>query len=185
MKAGEEAKAELERSTGRTGVIELWHLDLASFDSVKRFAEKLEQKVDRIDGFIANAGIYMDRWEIAEGMELSVTVNVINTIFLSVLVMPTLVKSAKLHQNDPRLVFVGSALGFVAKKDLAKCGRTNIFQGLNDPKGANMDQRYVFQSSRASDVMLILFGIGTLSRNSSRCMPFVNSRLSVQWSAPA
>lgn len=144
MQAGEEAKAELERSTGRTGVIELWHLDLASFDSVKRFAAKLEKEVDRVDAFIANAGIYMDRWETAEGMELSVTVNVTSTMLLSVLVMPKLVESARMYQSEPKLVFVGSALGFTAKNDLAKCGRSDVFGGLNDPKRANMDQRYVF-----------------------------------------
>lgn len=144
MQAGEEAKAELERSTGRTGVIELWHLDLASFDSVKRFAAKLEKEVDRVDAFIANAGIYMDRWETAEGMELSVTVNVTSTMLLSVLVMPKLVESARMYQSEPKLVFVGSALGFTAKNDLAKCGRSDVLGGLNDPKRANMDQRYVF-----------------------------------------
>lgn len=148
--AGEEAKADIERSTGRTGVIELWHLDLASYDSVKSFAKKLNAEVDRVDGFIANAGVQMDRWETAESMELSVTVNVISTMLLSVLVMPKLIETAKKSAAEPTLVFTGSALGFVAEKDLAKCGKTDVFHGLNDQKRANMNQRYVVYISISS-----------------------------------
>ncbi|KAF1966060.1 NAD(P)-binding protein [Bimuria novae-zelandiae CBS 107.79] len=142
MAAGEEAKANIERSTGRTGVVELWSLDLASYGSMKAFANKLENEIERIDGFIANAGVWMDRWETAEGMELTVQVNVISTMLLSVLIMPQLIASARKFGNEPKLVFTGSALGFVAEKDLAKCGKTDVLGGLNDQKRANIAQRY-------------------------------------------
>ncbi|KAJ4301408.1 hypothetical protein N0V90_003500 [Kalmusia sp. IMI 367209] len=141
-KAGEEAKTDIERSTGRKGVIDLWHLDLASFDSVKAFANKLSSEVERIDAFVANAGVQMDRWETAEGNELSMTVNVISTVLLSVLIMPKLVEIAKKFNNSPKLVYTGSALGFVAEKELAKSGETDIFKGLNDQKRADMDQSH-------------------------------------------
>lgn len=91
MKAGEKAKADIESSTGRIGIIELWHLDLSSFKSVKDFANKVSAELERIDAFVANAGVSMDSWEIAEGVELSMTVIVVNTMFLSVLIMPKLV----------------------------------------------------------------------------------------------
>jgi NAD(P)-dependent dehydrogenase (short-subunit alcohol dehydrogenase family) len=141
MKAGEEAKADIERATGRTGIIELWHLDLASYDSIKAFVSKLSSQNGRIDAFIANAGVQMDRWETAEGMELSMQVNVISTMLLAVMVMPKLVESAKRYNIEPRLVFVGSALGFTAKDDLAKCGKVEVFAALNEPKRADLDQR--------------------------------------------
>jgi NAD(P)-dependent dehydrogenase (short-subunit alcohol dehydrogenase family) len=141
MKAGEDAKAGIERETGRTGIIELWHLNLASYDSVEAFASKLSSENGRIDGFVANAGVQMDRWETAEDMELSIQVNVISTMLLAVLVMPRLMESAKTYSIEPRLVFVGSALGFMAKDDLAKCGKVNVFAALNEPKRANLDQR--------------------------------------------
>ncbi|KAL5374473.1 hypothetical protein DPSP01_011926 [Paraphaeosphaeria sporulosa] len=142
MKAGENAKADIERATGRTGVIELWDLDLASYDSIKAFASKLCSDTGRIDAFIANAGVQMDRWESAQGMELSMQVNVISTMLLAVLILPKLMESANSYRNEPKLVFVGSALGFVAKEDLAKCGQANVFAALNEPTRANMDQRY-------------------------------------------
>ncbi|KAE9969809.1 hypothetical protein BLS_005214 [Venturia inaequalis] len=53
---GWSAKATIEKTTGRTGVVEVWPLDLASFDSVKEFCKRIED-IDRVDIFIANAGI--------------------------------------------------------------------------------------------------------------------------------
>lgn len=63
---------------------------MASHASVQSFAKKASAELDRIDGLVANAGVMLDAWSIAEGMETSVTVNVINTLFLGVLMMPKL-----------------------------------------------------------------------------------------------
>lgn len=142
MAAGEAAKADIERSTGRTGVVEVWELDLASFESIRGFGERVSRELERVDGVIANAGVWMDRWEMVGGWERSVMVNVVGTMMLAVLVMPKLVESAKTFNNEPKLVFTGSALGFVAEKDLARCGKTDVFRGLNDEKIASMSQRY-------------------------------------------
>lgn len=141
LKAGEEAKADIERTTGRKGVAEVWHLDLGSFESIRAFAQKTLSELDRIDSFIANAGIMLDRFTLAEGTETCMTVNVIGTLALAVLVMPKLQETARKFDIQPRLVFLVSALGFQAQSELAKGGKTNIFDGLNDQKRVNMDQR--------------------------------------------
>lgn len=142
-KAGEAAKVDIERTTGRKGVIEVWHVDLASFDSVKKFASRAGRELERIDGLIENAGVLLDSWAEVEGMETQMTVNVVSTILLGVLMMPKLVESARKFGNSPRLVFLVSALGFTsqAEKELAKGGKTDIFRGLNNPKQQVMDQR--------------------------------------------
>src|ERR1700712_5727634 len=43
LSKGEEAKKEIEKSTNTTGVVEVWPLDLADYDSVKKFAAKANQ----------------------------------------------------------------------------------------------------------------------------------------------
>ncbi|KAJ4363684.1 hypothetical protein N0V83_009981 [Neocucurbitaria cava] len=142
--AGETAKADIERTTGRKGVAEVWQLDLSYTASVKEFVKKAEKELDRVDGLIENAGVYLDSWTVAEGgMETTMTVNVVNTMFLGVLMMPKLMESAKKHNIKPCVVFLVSGLGFTpqAQKELAKGGKDNILQGLNDPKQQNMDQR--------------------------------------------
>lgn len=92
---------------------------------------------------IENAGVWLDKWTVAEGMETSMTVNVVSTILLAVLLMPQLVESARKHVMQPRLVFLVSGLGFQAsaKHELVKGGRTSVFEELNDRKKQVMDQR--------------------------------------------
>jgi NAD(P)-dependent dehydrogenase (short-subunit alcohol dehydrogenase family) len=141
--AGETAKADIERTTGRRGVAEVWHLDLASYASVRKFASKAAEELDRIDGLIENAGVHLDNWTLAENMETSMTVNVVNTMFLGMLMMPQMIKSADSYGIKPRTVFLVSGLGFTAqsKRELAKGGQTNIFQGINNKKEQEMDAR--------------------------------------------
>lgn len=71
-------------------------------------------------------------------------VNVINTMFLAILIMPKLIESARKYNIQPRLVFLVSGLGFqaAAKKELDKVSRTNVLQGVNKSKEQVMDERY-------------------------------------------
>jgi retinol dehydrogenase 12 len=46
---------------GETNV-EVWELDLASFDSVKRFSEKCARDLGRLDILLENAGIFATEW---------------------------------------------------------------------------------------------------------------------------
>lgn len=115
---------------------------MASKTSIQSFADKASTELDRIDGFVANAGVMVDKWSSAEGMETSVQVNVVNTLLLGVLLMPKLSGVAsKLATTCPTLTFVVSALGYTAKGEMEKSRGGNIFEGLNDQRRANMDQR--------------------------------------------
>src|SRR4051794_32669300 len=40
IEAGKKAKADIEHTTGRSGVVEVWQLDLASVESMKAFAQR-------------------------------------------------------------------------------------------------------------------------------------------------
>ena len=117
------------------------HLDMASSASVQSFAKKASTELDKIDGFVANAGVMIDAWSTAEGMETSVTVNVINTLFLGALMMPKLSECGRKFETQPTIVFIVSVLGYTAKGEMDKSRKGCIFDGLNDRKRANMDQR--------------------------------------------
>jgi NAD(P)-dependent dehydrogenase (short-subunit alcohol dehydrogenase family) len=146
--AGKQARADIERTTGRVGVADVWPLDLASTASVQAFAKRAYKELERVDGLIENAGVFLDKFETVEGFETTIAVNVVNTIFLGVLMMPKLIESAKRFGNLPHLVFVVSALGVQMEKELAKSkSGSKIFDGLNNPKLASMDDRYVFFST--------------------------------------
>lgn len=142
LPAGEEAKNEIERSTGRTGVVQVWHLDMASQPSIQGFVEKSAKELGRIDGFVANAGVMTDKWSTTEGMETSMQVNVVNTLFLAVLMMPQLSDIASRLGIQPTLTFVVSVLGYTAKAEMdASRGSNDIFQSLNNQEKARLDQR--------------------------------------------
>lgn len=117
------------------------HLDMASSASVENFVKKASTELDRIDGLVANAGVMIDAWSIAEGMETSITVNVINTLLLGVLMLPKLSESGRKFGMQPTIVFIVSVLGYTAKGEMDKSREGSVLDGLNDRKRANMDQR--------------------------------------------
>lgn len=72
---GEAAKRDIEKKTGRPGAVEVWQLDLSSYESVKQFAERAKS-LKRLDSLVENAGINTDKFRVFEGNESTVTVNV-------------------------------------------------------------------------------------------------------------
>lgn len=56
LEKGEAAVKDIEASTKRIGVAEVWSLDLSSFESVKEFAKKVDT-LPRIDAIVENAGM--------------------------------------------------------------------------------------------------------------------------------
>ncbi|KAI9688842.1 MAG: hypothetical protein M1822_001199 [Bathelium mastoideum] len=142
LTSGEKAKNEIEELTNHKGVVQVWHIDMASKVSVQAFAKKASEELDRIDGLVLNAGIMIDTWALSDGMESSIQVNVVNTLFLGVLMMPKLSGDARKFGIHPTLVFIVSVLGYTVKTEMDKSREGKIFDGLNDQKSANMDSRY-------------------------------------------
>jgi NAD(P)-dependent dehydrogenase (short-subunit alcohol dehydrogenase family) len=145
------------------------HLDMASSASVQSFAKKASTELDRIDGLVANAGVMLDTWSTAEGMETSITVNVINTLFLGVLMMPKLSESGRKFGTHHTIVFVVSVLGYTVKGEMDKSREGGIFDGLNDQKRANMDQRQENNCLPTVHVICYLnIGLATLTHDQTR-----------------
>jgi len=108
LDAGSAAKAKIAKELSKQDVpAEVWHLDLASFTSVRAFAKKAINELDRIDGLIENAGVFAGSRSDpkAEGWNVSTTVNVLSTFLLAGLLMPKLSATAKM-------------LGFVGGQDV-------------------------------------------------------------------
>ena len=150
-KAGEEAKKDIETSTKcGTAVIEVWSLDLSSYESVKSFADRAS-KLPRLDVLLENAGVAGYKWFLAEGHERMVTVNVISTFYLAMLMLPKLKSSAKEFGIKPRLVIVSS--GTHARTKFPEWKEPNIFDALDDESKARMEERY--PTSKLLEVLVI------------------------------
>ena len=86
---GEAAKAEIESESGRTGVVDVWELDLSHYASVKTFPKRTAS-LDCLDAAVLNAGIATEKYEILEDNESTITVNGISSVLLGLLLLPTL-----------------------------------------------------------------------------------------------
>lgn len=138
LRKGEEAKRSIEKSTKRTGVIEVWQLDLCSYDSVKQFAQRA-QGLQRLDAIVENAGIAPSKFALIEGNESMITVNVISTFLLGVLILPKLRETAAKYNVQPRLTFVSSEVHTMAKFEERKSPR--LLKALNDESATDMYDR--------------------------------------------
>ncbi|KAI0435916.1 short-chain dehydrogenase/reductase-like protein [Xylaria telfairii] len=113
LEKGERAKDDIERAEGRNDVLEVWRVDLGSFDSVKEFCSRAAD-LDRLDVVVENAGLLAFRHELFEGYERQTTVNVISTFLMALLLLPhlrrTRAKDVESGRDDllPHLVIVGS-----------------------------------------------------------------------------
>ncbi|KAH8686100.1 hypothetical protein BGZ60DRAFT_396889 [Tricladium varicosporioides] len=139
IEKGEKAKFDIEGSTKKKGVLEVWECDLASYASVLAFVARLENE-SRLDAVIANASVATGIFELAEDNESSITINVISTFLLVLLLLPIMRTSASRWNIEPVITIVGS--GIHSWIDFPEWEQSNILEFMNDPKTANMKDRY-------------------------------------------
>jgi retinol dehydrogenase 12 len=129
---GEAAKQSILGSTGRADTsVEVWDLDMQSYDSIKAFCVKAS-KLNRLDAVLENAGIMTKYFNMVAGYESTITTNVIGTFLLAFGILPKLRQSAAEYNIQPRLSLVASDLHFVAK--FPERHDEDIFAALNDAK---------------------------------------------------
>ena len=138
---GKAAQAEIEATTHRTKVTEVWELDLSSYASVKAFASKAAE-LPRIDAVVANASIATNIFELAEDNESTITVNVVSTILLVLLLLPALSASASKWSIAPVMTVVTSNIH--TWTNFPEWKTPNSLATLNDKKTAVMADRLVF-----------------------------------------
>ncbi|KAL2814697.1 hypothetical protein BDW59DRAFT_176347 [Aspergillus cavernicola] len=144
LSAGETARQDIETSTGRPNACEVWHLDLASYDSVLTFADKA-LSLPRLDALIENAAVATKLFHLADGgYEHSLTVNNISTFLLALLLLPKLQQTAHSFPSrfhPPHLTILTSQVHAWPQFPQWKDPR-GVFTALSDPRTAHMDERY-------------------------------------------
>lgn len=137
---GEAAKKSIEESEKRQGVVEVWPLDLGSYESVLQFAERVKT-LPRLDIMLENAGIATFKYRRVEEDENTITVNVVSTFLLALLVLPKMRETSSKFNTTPCLTIVSSEVHFWTT--LPEKSTQNIFQTLSDEKTADMQHRYL------------------------------------------
>ncbi|KAI7347031.1 NAD(P)-binding protein [Hortaea werneckii] len=136
---GEAAKQDIEASTGRKGVVDVWPLDLTDYESVKAFAQRAKG-LARLDVALLNAGINTPEFTTVAGNESTITVNVVSTFLLALLLLPKLQETGNRFNTIPTLTVVSSEMHFVTS--FPERTSPTIFKTLNEPEEARMAERY-------------------------------------------
>jgi len=135
---GEAAVKTIEESTKRKGVAEVWELDLCSYSSVEAFAKRA-LTLPRLDVVVANAGIYLTQFTMAENNETTITVNVVSHMLLGLLILPKLRETSVQTGKPSIFTFTGSFTHFMT--DFSERNSEHILADLADESKAQMSQR--------------------------------------------
>jgi NAD(P)-dependent dehydrogenase (short-subunit alcohol dehydrogenase family) len=112
LEKGEQARLDVARIS-RNNQVDIMQCDLASLDSIRRFASEFLSKYSRLDVLINNAGIYTEkRMLTSEGFEYQIGVNHLGPFLLTRLLLPLLKKS-----SPSRIINVSSAAHFGGRID--------------------------------------------------------------------
>lgn len=143
IEKGEEAKRDIEQTNpSAKNVVQVWQLDLSSYDSVKEFAARASKELDRVDVLLENAGVATGVFSMAEDNEKTITVNVVSTFLLAFLMLPQLKQTAQKFNTRPVLTIVSSEVHhFTAFKE-REVPTGQIFAGLNSKEKSDMPSRY-------------------------------------------
>ena len=105
---GEVAKRDIEGTTGADpGAVEVWPLDLGSYESVREFCRRAEG-FERLDVLLANAAMSILDFSLQEGYESTITVNVLSTFLMVYLLLPKLKQTATRFNTVPHVSIVSS-----------------------------------------------------------------------------
>ncbi|RDW84449.1 NAD(P)-binding protein-23 [Coleophoma cylindrospora] len=113
---GEAAAAKLRKLHPKAD-IEVWALDMSSYDSIQAFTRRLESQMARVDIAILNAGLITAAFSTVKstGHEEAVQVNYLSTMLLAVLLLPILKTKGPPDGQPARLTIVSAALTLAAK----------------------------------------------------------------------
>jgi len=111
---GEDAANTLRRSYP-TARVDVWSLDMLSYDSIRAFARRCTSDLDRIDFAILNAGAMYPEFTInpSTGHEEAFQVNYLSTALLSILMLPVM-RQRRPKDHAGHLCITTSALGYTA-----------------------------------------------------------------------
>ncbi|CAG9995922.1 unnamed protein product [Clonostachys byssicola] len=133
--------------------IEVWELEMESYDSVQQFSQRCERELERIDIVILNAGISVLEFStVATGHEITMQVNYYSTFLLLILLLPIL-KAKASGKSVPRIVVISSIMSQFAK--FAHSDKRPLLASLDDTKIVPWDKLDRYNISKLVGQMFV------------------------------
>jgi NAD(P)-dependent dehydrogenase (short-subunit alcohol dehydrogenase family) len=145
IQKGEEAAVKL-RLVNKNAIIEVWQLDMNSYDSIQAFARKVNETLPRVDYVLLNAGIMSTNYRKSPetGHEEIIQVNYLSTMLLTILLLPILkIKHATTKSSTsepPHISIVSAALTLIAK--FPNRAAEPLFPSFDGAKNFNAQEHY-------------------------------------------
>ncbi|KAM4056195.1 short chain dehydrogenase [Hirsutella rhossiliensis] len=156
---GRAAKADIEASVpglaAEASVVQVWQLDMGSYASVQAFAARVDTELDRVDVFLANAGLARARYSVVEDNEEMITVNVVATFLLAALVMPKLKSTAAQTGSRPTLTITSSGVHGHTQFPQKSAPHGRIFATINDKTTAERHWAEQYPVSKLLEVLCV------------------------------
>lgn len=164
LEKGRAAKSVIEARTHRADCVEVWQLDMNSYDSIRAFASRAFKELDHLDIAVLNAGVFMPTYqESPHGWEETMQVNTLSTALLGLLLLPKL-KASRSADFTPVLEIVSSGLYQVAELTPGHQDAPDLLESYNSPKDYNGSRQY--KTSKLS-VMYAMRSLASLAESSS------------------
>ncbi|KAI1138437.1 NAD(P)-binding protein [Hypoxylon sp. FL0543] len=121
--------------------IDVWPLDMGSYESIQAFARRVDSQLPRLDMAILNAGVSKLEFGTvpSTGHEETVQINYLSTVLLAVLLLPAL-KSKSPPGIPGRLTIASAALTLVAK--FPNRHESPLLPSFDDPKYWDPNDQY-------------------------------------------
>lgn len=140
-----EAAAKSLRSRYPRAQIDVWELEMGSYESITSFAQRADQQLRRLDIVILNAAVMAKdfRLDPTTKHEEMVQVNYLSTMLLAVLLVPTL-KSKSPPEKPSRLTIISSSTALHAR--FPDPNATPLLKSFDDAsiQSWNFMDRYAF-----------------------------------------
>ncbi|RMZ88274.1 hypothetical protein DV736_g4507, partial [Chaetothyriales sp. CBS 134916] len=138
---GEAAAAQLREPHPKANV-EVWQLDMKSYDSVQTFARRADSELPHIDYVLLNAGAINMKFSVVKstGHVECMQVNYISTMLLALLFLPILKAKRSTDGQAPHLTIVSAALTLAAK--FPNRNANPLLPSFDDPKIYNPMEHY-------------------------------------------
>ena len=137
-----EAAAQKMRALFPKATIEVWQLDMCSYESIQAFVRRADSQLPRLDIALLNAGIIKFTFNTVKstGHEETLQVNYLSTMLLAILLLPILKAKRPLNAPPARLTIVSAALTLAAK--FPERNRVPVLAAFDDPALFTNDETY-------------------------------------------
>ncbi|EAQ85932.1 hypothetical protein CHGG_07184 [Chaetomium globosum CBS 148.51] len=167
---GEAAKADIEQSllaTSTPPVIEVWPLDLCSFDSVRAFCRRADGRAGQAGCVAGECAMLTLNTRMAERYEMQVTTNVISTFLLVLMLLPVMKRTAARCNVEPAVTVVASEAHLFTR--FVEQDLPNIFESFR-PGGAMHDR---YGTTKLLDILIVQELAARLDAASAGASPVV------------